>query len=59
MKLMQIPLHTKKTKEICGDTTELQELYSYWIPKDRFDYEEHKKVFCLIDDVLSKKGYEY
>ena len=46
----------EKTKEICGDTTELQELYSYWIPKDRFDYEEHKKVFCLIDDVLSKKG---
>ena len=46
----------EKTKEICGDTAELQELYSYWIPKDRFDYEEHKKVFCLIDDVLSKKG---
>ena len=46
----------EKTKEICGDTAELQELYSYWMPNDRFDYEEHKKVFCLIDDVLSKKG---
>ena len=46
----------EKTKEIYGDTAELQELYSYWIPKDRLDYEEHKKVFCLIDDVLSKKG---
>ena len=44
----------EKTKEICGDTAELQELYSYWIPKDRFDYEKHKKVFCLIDDVLKK-----
>ena len=46
----------EKTKEICGDTVELRELYSYWMPNDRFDYEEHKKVFCLIDDVLSKKG---
>ena len=46
----------EKTKEICGDTAELQELYSYWMPNDRFDYEEHKKVFCLINDVLSKNG---
>lgn len=46
----------EKTKEICGDTAELQELYSYWMPNDRFDYDEHKKVFCLVDDTLSKKG---
>ena len=46
----------EKTKEICGETAELQELFSYWVPNDRLDYEEHRKVFCLIDDVLSKKG---
>ena len=46
----------EKTKEICGDAAELQELYSYWTPNDRFDYDEHKKVFCLVDDALRKKG---
>ena len=49
----------EKTKEICGDTLELQKLYSYWTPNDRLDYDEHKKVFCLIDDTLYEKGLSH
>lgn len=49
----------EKAKEICGDTAELQELYSYWTPNDEIDYNEHKKMFCLIDAMLRKKGCSY
>lgn len=49
----------EKTKEICDDTAELQELYSYWTPNDEIDYNEHKKLFCLVDDMLRKNGCCY
>lgn len=45
----------EKVKEICGDTAELQELYAFWIPKDKFGYDEHIKLFCRIDTALSEK----
>lgn len=47
----------EKVKGMCGDMEELRELYAFWTPKDKFEYSEHKKLFCLIDDALSKKGY--
>lgn len=43
------------TKEICGDTTELQKLYSYWMPNNRVDYDEHLKLFARIDQCLEGK----
>ncbi len=42
----------EKAREICGDSAELKELYDFWIPKDSFDYEEHRKMFCRIDEKL-------
>ena len=42
----------EKTKELCGDSKELKELYGFWIPKDKLDYCEHKKLFRLIDNKL-------
>ena len=44
----------EKTKEICGDTAELQELYAFWMPQDKLEYTEHQKLFCRIDDELKK-----
>ncbi len=43
----------EKTREICGDRAELKELFDFWIPKESFDYEEHRKLFCQIDGKLS------
>ncbi len=39
----------EKTREICGDRAELKALFDFWIPKDSFDYEEHRKLFRRID----------
>ncbi len=39
-------------KQICGDSAELQEILAFWSPKDSFDYEEHRKLFCQIDAKL-------
>ena len=44
----------EKTKEICGDTAELQDLYAFWMPQDKLEYAEHQKLFCRIDDELKK-----
>lgn len=46
----------EKARELCGDTAELKELYTFWIPKDRVDYDEHKLLFERIDAMLSEKG---
>ena len=45
----------EKVKGICGDTLELQELYAFWMPKEKFDYNEYQKLFCRIDTMLSEK----
>lgn len=42
----------EKARKICGDSAELKELYDFWIPKDSFDYEEHRKLFWRIDEKL-------
>lgn len=44
----------EKAREMCGDTADLRKLSSHWTPQNRFDYDEHQKLFCLIDDALSK-----
>ena len=43
----------KKVKEICGNTAELQELYTFYLPQDKFDYDEHKQLFQRIDNKLA------
>lgn len=45
----------EKTKEVCGESKELQELYTFWTLQDKLDYEDHKKLFCSIDAALSKQ----
>ncbi len=42
----------EKTREICGDSAELKSLLDFWISKDGFDYEEHRKLFRQIDAKL-------
>ncbi len=41
-------------KQICGDSAQLRELLAFWVPKDSFDYEEHRKLFRQIDAKLRK-----
>ena len=43
----------EKAGELCGNSTNLTELYSFWMPTNRIDYDELKKIFCRIDDELS------
>lgn len=45
----------EKAKELCGDTPELKTLYSFWAPRDAFDYKEFKKLFCRIDTALKNE----
>lgn len=42
----------EKTKEICGNSAELQELYAFYVPQAAFDYSEHKQLFRRIDNEL-------
>ena len=42
----------EKARELCGDGAELKELFDFWIPKESFDYEEHRKLFRRIDEKL-------
>ncbi len=42
----------EKTREICGDSAELKELLDFWISKDCFEYEEHRKLFRRIDNEI-------
>ncbi len=45
----------EKTKEICGNSAELRELFDFWTPKDGFDYEEHKNLFRRIEIAIGEK----
>ena len=42
----------ENARELCGDGAELKELFDFWIPKESFDYEEHRKLFRRIDEKL-------
>lgn len=39
----------EKVKEICGDTATIRELINFWIPKEKMDYEELRKLFLRIE----------
>ena len=39
----------EKVKTILGDLPELQKLYRAWMPKTRWPYEEHRKLFARIE----------
>lgn len=44
----------ERTKEICGDADELQELYTFWCPKDGISYDEHIQLFHRIDSEVTR-----
>ena len=44
----------EKTRELCGDTEALQQLYGFWVPKEKMNYWEHKALFDRIDSVLGE-----
>ncbi len=46
----------EQVKRICGESAQLQELLTFWLPKDSFDYEEHRKLFRRIDAELIAGG---
>lgn len=39
----------ERVKEICGDIPQLQELYNFWIPKEKLSYNELQKLFVRVD----------
>ena len=39
----------ERVKDICGNTDELQSLYSFWIPVEKMDYVELHDLFIRID----------
>lgn len=41
-------------KNLYGDLPELRELYSAWMPEERWTYEKLKALFCQIDGALSE-----
>lgn len=43
----------EKAKELCGDSAGLRELYTFWVPAMRIDYEDCKNLFRRIDKELS------
>lgn len=45
----------EKTKELCGDTLELEELCSFWMPAKKIKYDDCKTIFRRIDDKLIKQ----
>ncbi len=46
----------EKAKEICGDTAELNALLDCWLPNDKLDYIEHKKLFRMIDSAVKRNN---
>lgn len=44
----------EKVKELCGASAELTELYKFWTPAERLDYDELRKVFAPIDSCLGR-----
>ena len=49
----------EKAKKLCGDSAELIELYKLWMPAERLDYDEHRKVFARIDNCIERKRYDW
>lgn len=43
----------EKVKSMCGDSPELRALYNSWLPAEKCNYEDLRKLFCLIDQRLS------
>lgn len=43
----------EKTKEICGDIIELKELYLFWTPEHKIEYQNLQKLFRQIDDMIT------
>lgn len=39
----------EKVKEICGDTVQLRELFTYWVPSEQMQYPELETLFRQID----------
>ena len=39
----------EKVREICGDTEQLRELYRFWMPKEKMNFEELRMLFSRID----------
>ena len=50
--------YEKAKKMLCGDSAELIELYKLWMPAERLDYDEHRKVFARIDNCIERKRYD-
>lgn len=44
----------EKVKEMCGDTDQLQELYRFWMPKEKMNIEELRMLFSRIDSEIMK-----
>ena len=40
----------EKAKGICGDSEALRNFYGFWIPEDKMEYVEFRKIFGRIDD---------
>lgn len=43
----------EEAKELCGDSEQLHELYGFWIPEDKLEYVELRKIFDRIDDKIA------
>lgn len=44
----------ERTKEICGDTAQLRELYAFWVPTAQMQYPELRTLFRQIDAEVLK-----
>ena len=42
----------EKVKSMCGDSPELRALYNSWLPAEKWNYEDLRKLLCLIDQRL-------
>ena len=47
----------KKVTEICGDTAQLRELYAFWMPAVKMQYQELRRLFSQIDEEVRKGEY--
>ena len=45
----------QKVVDDLGVSPQLQKLYSFWVPKTRWKYQEYEKLFARIDEALEGK----
>ena len=45
----------QKVVDDLGVSPQLQKLYSFWVPKTRWKYQEYEKLFARIDEALEEK----